>query len=110
MLTIIGTAFSSLGFIFKHWQLVLAFAAIGGMGIEGFHLARAWDEKAALVAEAETMKHRLATITLLQASDAKRADADAAALSTLKDTANDTPKNTGACLDRAAVGRLRAVK
>ena len=96
-------------FITKHWKLVLALGAIGGMGIEGFHLARAWDEKAALTEQAETLKKRLATITLLQATDAERAKADQDELEKLRDAARETPSNPAACLPRDAVGRLRAI-
>ena len=96
-------------FVMRHWKLVLALGAIGGMGLEGFHLARAWDEKAAIVAEAETLKKRLATITLLQATDAARAKADQDELEKLRDTARETPTNAGACLDRDAARRLRAI-
>jgi hypothetical protein len=97
-------------FVMKHWKLVLALGAIGGMGIEGFHLARAWDEQAALTAQAETLKKHLATITLLQATDAARAKADQDELEKLRDAASATPQNTASCLPRDAVSRLRAIR
>jgi hypothetical protein len=103
-------SFTGLSSVFTYWKLIALVLAIGGMGFEGWHLARSWDREAALVAEAATLKQRLATISFLQASDAKRAKDDAAALKTLKDTASVTPKNTTACLPRVAVGRVRAIK
>ena len=60
--------------------------------------------------QAETLKQRLGTITLLQASDAKREKADADALAKLKAAASETPKNTTACLPLAATRRVRAIK
>jgi len=110
MTAVIAIALEFLAFIVKHWKLALAVGALSGMGIEGFHLARAWDEKAALSAQADELKHNLATTKLLQASDAQRAKADADQLEKLKEEASDTPKNDAAGLDRAAVGRLRAIR
>ena len=94
----------------RHWRVLAFIGALGGMGFEGYHLAKVMDEKAAITAQAETLKHRLATMALLQATDAKRAAADADQLQQLQDTARDTPPNTHTCLDRAAVGRLRSIK
>jgi hypothetical protein len=110
MTSAIAIVFEAFAFLVRHWKLVLAFAALSGTGVEGYHLARAWDEKAAAVAKAEELKHDLATVTLVQASDAKRAQADQAELSKLKEKANATPKNDAAGLDRAAVGRLRSIR
>ena len=100
----------AISFLVKHWKLVLLVLAVGGMGIEGWHLARSWDRERALVAQADTLKRRLGTITFLQASDAKRAKDNADAINKLKDASNDTPQNAAACLPRAAVGRVRAIR
>jgi apolipoprotein N-acyltransferase len=110
MTSAIAIIFEALAFFVKHWKLALAFAALSGVGVEGFHLARAWDAKAAAVAQAEKLKHDLATVTLVQANDAKQAKADQEELSKLKEKANATPKNDAAGLDRAAVGRLRSIR
>jgi hypothetical protein len=110
MTALIAFALNAFAFFVRHWKLVLAFAAIGGMGIEGFHLARSWDEKAALTAQAETLKKRLATITFLQATDAKRAQDNADTIEKLQDAARETPTNPTACLPRDAVGRLRSIR
>lgn len=96
--------------LIRHWKLVLLVLSLGGMGITGFHLARSWDKNAALVQEASTLKHRLGTITLLQATDAKRAEADADQINKLKEDARETPANSNPGLDRAAVRRLRAIR
>lgn len=114
MITLITSFLSygapALAFVLKHWKTFALVLAIGGIGITGFHLARSWDREKALVAQADTLKHRLGTITLLQATDAKRAQVNADALNKLKDVASDTPKDDTACLPRAAVGRVRAIR
>lgn len=114
LITLITSLFSfglpAVSFVAKHWKLLALVAAIGGMGFEGWHLARSWDRETALVAQADTLKHRLGTISLLQASDAKRANDSLTALNKLKDLASDTPKDDTACLPRAAVGRVRSIR
>jgi len=107
---LLATALQVAAFLVKDWKLVLLVLALGGMGFEGFHLARSWDREATLIAQAETLKQRLGTITLLQASDAKREKADADALAKLKAAASETPKNTTVCLPLAATRRVRAIK
>ena len=117
MITLIKSLFSaSLGWLswplelLAHWKLIALVLALGGVGFEGYHLAKSWDREATLVAQAETMKQRLGTITLLQASDAKRAQADTAQINKLKEVAIETPPNPRPGLDHAAVSRLRAIR
>lgn len=97
-------------FLIKHWKLVLLVSALGGMGVTGFHLAKSWDRERALVAQADTLKHRLGTIALINSSDAKRAQADQATIEHLKEAVSETPPDSRAGLDRAAVGRLRSIR
>jgi hypothetical protein len=109
-MSFIATLLEVVSFLVRNWKLVLVIAALSGAAYEGFHLKKAWDDKAALVAEASELKHRLATITLLQASDAAKAKADADKLEQLEATARETPKNASPCLDRGATLRLRSIK
>lgn len=102
--------FSAASFLLKHWKLVLAVVLLLGCFVEGYHLRAKQDALAQAQAEANTLKARLATITLQQALDAKRARQDRATLETLQRITRETPPNTGPCLDRAATGRVQRVK
>jgi hypothetical protein len=105
------TALLNIGlFLLKHWKTVAAIGLLLGVFYQGYHLANKTHELRAARAEAQTLKARLATVTLTQALDAKRATADRLTLNTLERIANETPPNSGACLDRAATRRVQSVK
>lgn len=110
MIAILTPALQAIAFLIKHWKLVLLVLSLGGMGIEGFHLARSWDRQAALVAEASTLKARIATMDLVASEDAQRATANAHLNNQLDTLTRETPHNDGPCLDINAARRVRAIK
>lgn len=109
-MALIGLLVECMGFLIQEWKVTLLVLSLVGTGYEGFHLSRAWDEKAALTAQAEKLKHDIDTVTKAQASDAERAKADADKIQKLEAAALATPKNAGPCLDRSATLRLRSIK
>lgn len=102
--------FTLLNLLRTYWKPVLALVVLGGVFTEGFHFANKIHQLGLAQAEVATLKGRLATITLQQALDAKRAADDRNTLNTLERIARETPPNSGPCLDRAAVGRVRRIK
>lgn len=99
-------------FVAKHWRILGVVGVLLGSGI-GLEYARRSGYEARLREEAAQqvliLKGRLATVTLQAANDAKRAADDQQTIEQLKQAAHETPPNSNACLDRAAVGRVRRV-
>jgi hypothetical protein len=99
--------------LLKNWKI-----AVGGLAVIAV-LAMAWkidrngyqrrvneDAQAKLV----LMQGRLDTVEKLNKAYSALVLKDAAAISELERKASETPKNDAACLDRAAAGRVRAIR
>lgn len=114
ILVVLGTAaLGYVSFILRNWKLALAAVLLVMLGL-GYQKANMDGYKRKVNEDAQaqltTLKHRLATLSLLNASDTKRAQADQATISELKRLARETPKNDGACLGIDAARRVRAIK
>lgn len=98
-----------LAFALKHWKSIALVVLLVGAGVEGYRLRAKQDALAQAQAQVRTLQTRLGTVLLQQKNDAARAATDKQMLEKLKQAIGETPYNPAACLDRAAVGRVRSI-
>jgi hypothetical protein len=98
--------FSAFAWAFKNWKLVLVALAITTIFTLGYKLRAAYDA----YEQVETLKRRLGALQITAKHDAARVAADAKTIAELERKASETPPNTGACLDRDAARRVRAIR
>lgn len=115
ILSVIGiaVALSVFAFVTKNLYAVAAAVCVvfAGLFYQSADLGgykRALDE--AKAAQIQTLTNRLATLSLVNSLDAQRAVADAKLNTQLESLTFETPPNATACFDRAAAGRVRAVR
>lgn len=96
----------------KNWKaavaaVVLVMAGLFYQSADIGGYKRALDERKA--EQIRMLNDRIATLSLINAADTQRVLSDAKLNNQLEDLSRDTPPNTGACLDRAAAGRVRSI-
>lgn len=102
-----------IGWAFKNWKLMLYGAAV--ILVLGFlrhidqkgYQRRINEEKAQEIA---LLTERIAKISFITSLDTQRALTDSKLTKQLESLAFETPPNAGACLDRAAAGRVRSIQ
>jgi uncharacterized membrane protein len=116
LIIVTGVAVVGLGAVAwfsKNWKVALAALGVLALGFlymqvdKSAYQRRVNEEKAAEIA---TLKHRIGALQLATKADADRAGKDQARIKELERLASETPPNTGACLDRDAARRVRAVR
>jgi apolipoprotein N-acyltransferase len=103
---------SAVAWFAKNWKVALAAVAVLGAGLAYLQIDKqAYQRRVAEEAAGQiaVLRSRLASEALINANYAARAKADADRLSDLERQANETPANTGICLDRAGAGRVRGI-
>jgi hypothetical protein len=90
---------------------LVSLLAMGALcGLLGVRMtAERYDAKQA-AARAAKLEQRLNAITTANAADAAKALVDAAELQRLREQANQTPPNSGPCLDESAAKRIGGIK
>jgi hypothetical protein len=100
-------------FALRNWK-VAAFAVVVTCAalfyqraqIDGYNRRVAED----VAAQTQIYKDRIDALNTLALRNAMQAQKDSDTLNALRKKSEDTPKNDGACLDRAAVGRVRDIR
>ena len=92
--------------VLKNWKALALVAAVIGIFTLGYKLRAAQDA----YEQVATLQRRLGALQLTAKADAKRAAKDKARLDELERLASETPQNAGACLDRDAARRVRAIR
>lgn len=115
ILSVVGLAIGLAAFAWftKNWKAALAAVLVVFMGLAyqsadlgGYK--RALDEQKA--AEIKLLHGRIATLSLVTSLDAQVALDHAKLNTALESLSFETPPNAAPCLDRAAAGRVRAVR
>lgn len=97
---------TALWFVLKNWKAFALVACVVFIFTLGYKLRAAQDA----YEQVETLKRRLGALQITTANDAKRLAADSKTIAELERKAGETPPNTGACLDRDAARRVRAIR
>jgi hypothetical protein len=127
---------SYVSYLLSHWELVvLCVLVVAALGYAAFAL-RSWKVAACAVvvicvglfyqraqidgynrrvaedvaAQTQIYKDRIDALNTLALRNAMQAQKDSDSLNALRKKSEDTPKNDSACLDRAAVGRVRDIR
>ena len=100
-------------FALRNWKVAAFAIAVTCAGlfyqraqIDGYNRRVSED----VAAQTQTYKDRIDVLNTLALKNAMQAQKDSDSLNALRKKSEDTPKNDGACLDRAAVGRVRDIR
>ncbi len=111
VLSVIGLGVAS--WVFKNWKMALAAIVVAIFGfmyqgavMHGINLQVARDAAAKM----EILEGRIDTMNKTAALHNKRAEEDAAKIEELENQANETPANSGACIDVDSARRLRNIR
>jgi hypothetical protein len=104
---------SAIPWLLRNWKLALG--ALGVLAVVIFLWQvdrRGYQRRVNEEAQAKLvlMQERIDTVEKLNKAYTALVLKDAAAITELERKASETPKNDAACLDRAAAGRVRAIK
>lgn len=114
IIVVLGVAVLGYGaFALRNWKIAAAAIVLTCLAfayqraqIDGYNRRVAED----VAKETQIYKDRIDALNTLALKDAMQAQKDAANISELRKKSEDTPKNDSACLDRAAVGRVRDIR
>jgi hypothetical protein len=111
--TLTVVALGAAAYVFKNLKFALAaiVVAIAGFAYQGAVMSGVQLQLQKDLAEQnEILKDRAKTIAFLGEFNTKRALEDASKIEQLEKAANETPANSGACIDRAGASRLRNIR
>lgn len=114
IIVVLGVAVLGYGaFALRNWKIAAAAIVLTCLAfayqraqIDGYNRRVAED----VASQTKILQGRIDALNLLALKDAMQAQKDAANISELRKKSEDTPKNDSACLDRAAVGRVRDIR
>jgi membrane protein implicated in regulation of membrane protease activity len=112
-ITLLVIGLGVLAFFLKNWKIAAAAILIVAvaMAFQAYGISeytRRVNEEA--VAQVETLKGRMFTLSKINDEAGKRAVADQDKISKLESDASATPANPTVCLDAAAASRVRRIK
>lgn len=107
------TILTVLSLVARFWKVGVAALVVLALTGYAIHLDRAGYQRRVNEDKAQEialLHERIAKIGLITSLDTQRAQADATLTKQLESLAFETPPNAGACLDRAAASRVRAIQ
>jgi membrane protein implicated in regulation of membrane protease activity len=113
MATLVVLGLSAVAWFGKNWKVAVAAALVLAVAFLYMHVDKAAYQRRVNEEKAEeiaTLKRRIGTLQLVTKNDTARAGADAKRIEDLERLSRETPANGGACLDRDAARRVRAIR
>ncbi len=112
-IVLVVVVLGAVAWLLKNWKVAAAAVAVLAVYFGGQALWTAgYNAKVAEVVAAQTkqLQDQLDRMNRASEADAKRAQEDADKIAQLESKANETPANTGACLDIDSARRVRDIR
>jgi thiol:disulfide interchange protein len=113
MVALSVAALGAVAWFAKNWKVAVAAAVVLALGFAYMQVDKnAYQRRVSEEAreQVEILQRRLGALQLTAKADAARSAEDQKRIAELERLASETPPNTGACLDRDAARRVRAIR